>query len=67
MLNEQQERYGELCYEDRDAAIAFSVPMYPMVIKPDFSPAKTVGVGSIACMTFEVDIYEKLIDDVALE
>lgn len=63
MLAEQQELYGELLYEDRDAAVAFSLPMYPIHFRPDFSPAKTVGVGSISCMTLELGVFERVFED----
>ncbi|ORC86517.1 uncharacterized protein TM35_000271070 [Trypanosoma theileri] len=65
ILREQQELFGELRYFDADAAVAFSIPMHPMRIRPDFSPTQTVGVGSIACMTLELDVHQKLIDDFA--
>lgn len=57
------EDYGEIRYEDHDAAVAFSLALRPLRFRPDFSPTKTVGVGSIACMTLELNVYEKLIDD----
>lgn len=63
LLSDQQATYGELCFEDRDAALSFSLPMYPMRFRPDFSPAKTVGVGSITCMTLEISVHERLFDD----
>eukprot|EP00796_Vickermania_ingenoplastis_P002183 gene2183-1351_t len=63
LLSERSQRYGELRYEDRDAAVSFSLPMHPLRVRPDFSPTKTVGVGSIACMTLELNVYESLIDD----
>ncbi|ESL09073.1 hypothetical protein TRSC58_03214 [Trypanosoma rangeli SC58] len=65
VLKEQQELFGELRYFDADASVAFSIPMHPMRIRPDFSPTQTVGVGSVACMTLELDVYQKLIDDFA--
>ncbi|CAD2222137.1 hypothetical protein AGDE_14425 [Angomonas deanei] len=63
MLEEQQRHAGELTYQDRDAAVSVSLPLYAMRIRPDYSPVKTVDVGSIACMTFELSVYERLIDD----
>lgn len=63
-LSECIQRFGELQYRDRDAAVSFSIPMHPMRLRPDFSPTKTVGVGSVACMTLELNVYESLIDDV---
>ncbi|RNF23407.1 uncharacterized protein Tco025E_02821 [Trypanosoma conorhini] len=65
VLKEQQELFGELRYFDADASVAFSIPMHPMRIRPDFSPTQTVGVGSVACMTLELDVHQKLIDDFA--
>ncbi|KAF5226044.1 hypothetical protein ECC02_000978 [Trypanosoma cruzi] len=65
ILKEQQELFGELHYFDADAAVAFSIPMHPMRIRPDFSPTQTVGVGSVACMTLELYVHQKLIDDLA--
>ncbi|CCW72093.1 unnamed protein product [Phytomonas sp. Hart1] len=67
LLAEQQELFGELMYDDRDAAVSFYFPMYPMTLRPDFSPAKTVGVGSIACMTLDLHLHELLLEDPALE
>lgn len=66
LLSERSQRFGELKYEDRDAAVSFSLPMHPLRLRPDFSPTKTVGVGSIACMTLELSVYESLIDDAAV-
>lgn len=66
LLSEQRAWYGELRYEDRDAATSFCFPVHPMKIKPDYSPAKTVGVGSIACMTLELQVHERLIEDLAV-
>ena len=63
VLAEQQLLYGELDYFDRDAALSFTIPMHPMNLRPDFSPIQTVGVGSVACMTAEVSVYQKLCDD----
>lgn len=65
VLKEQQELYGELHFHDRDAAVSFAIPMHPVTLKPDFSPIQSVGVGSIACMTLEIDVYQKLMDDFA--
>lgn len=61
-----QEDYGEIRYEDQDAAISFSLALRPLRFRPDFSPTKTVGVGSIACMTLELNLFESLIDDEAV-
>lgn len=63
---EEREHYGELRYEDRDAAISYAVLMRPMRLRPDFSPTKTVGVGSIACLTMELNVYERLMEDAAV-
>lgn len=63
LLTDQQEAFGELQYVDHKAAIVFVTPMYPMKILPDYSPAKTVGVGSITCMTLELSVHERLLDD----
>ncbi|CUF93538.1 Hypothetical protein, putative [Bodo saltans] len=65
VLKEQQELYGELHFHDRDAAVSFAIPMHPVTLKPDFSPIQSVGVGSIACMTLEIEVYQKLMDDFA--
>jgi hypothetical protein len=62
-LVEQLDRYGELLYVDKDACVSFSLPMHAMRIRPDFSPTQTVGVGSITCMTLEIDVYQKLVDE----
>ena len=62
-LTEQLDRYGELLYVDKDACVSFSLPMHAMRIRPDFSPTQTVGVGSIACMTLDIDIHQKLVDE----
>nr|CCC91917.1 conserved hypothetical protein [Trypanosoma congolense IL3000] len=59
ILKEQQELFGELCYSDTNAAVSFSLPMHPMRIRPDYSPTQTVGVGSIACMTLDLNIYQR--------
>ncbi|KPI88676.1 hypothetical protein ABL78_2214 [Leptomonas seymouri] len=63
LLADQQEAFGELQYVDHKAAIVLVTPVYPMKIIPDYSPAKTVGVGSIACVTLELNVYERLVDD----
>lgn len=63
VLKEQQQLFGELCFEDRDAGVRFAFPMHPQVIRPDYSPIQSVGVGSISCMTFELESYQKLMDD----
>jgi hypothetical protein len=63
LLTDQQEAFGELQYVDHKAAIVFVTPVYPMKILPDYSPAKTVGVGSITCMTLELSVHERLLDD----
>lgn len=65
VLKEQQELYGELHFHDRDAAVSFAIPMHPVTLKPDFSPIQSVGVGSIACMTLEIEVHQKLMDDFA--
>lgn len=65
ILSEQQEAFGEMQYIDSSAAIVFVTPMFPMRLRPDYSPAKTVGVGSIACMTLELNVHERLLDDLA--
>lgn len=65
VLKEQQELYGELHYYDRDAAVSFALPMHPARLRPDFSPIQSVGVGSIACMTLELEVNQKLMDDFA--
>ncbi|GET86028.1 hypothetical protein, conserved [Leishmania tarentolae] len=64
LLSEQQEAFGELQYVDQKAAIVFVTPLYPMRVLPDYSPAKTVGVGSITCLTLKLSVYERLLDDV---
>lgn len=63
LLSEQQEAFGELQYVDLKAAIVFVTPLYPMRVLPDYSPAETVGVGSITCLTLELSVYERLLDD----
>lgn len=62
ILKEQQELFGELRYSDTDAAVAFTIPMHPMSIRPDYSPTQTVGVGSIACMTLELNVYQRPVE-----
>ncbi|TPP52448.1 hypothetical protein CGC21_10195 [Leishmania donovani] len=64
-LSEQQEAFGQLQYVDHKAAIVFVTPLYPMRVLPDYSPAKTVGVGSITCLTLKLSVYERLLDDIA--
>lgn len=66
LVHRPQEDYGEIRYEDQDAAISFSLALRPLRFRPDFSPTKTVGVGSIACMTLELNLFESLIDDEAV-
>ncbi|KPA74362.1 hypothetical protein ABB37_09341 [Leptomonas pyrrhocoris] len=63
LLTDQQEAFGELQYVDHKAAVVFVTPVYPMKILPDYSPAKTVGVGSITCMTLQLSVHERLLDD----
>ena len=63
LLKEQQEFFGDLIYRDHSSAISFVLPMHPMRIRPDFLPTQTVGVGSIACLTLEVEVHQKLCDD----
>lgn len=65
VLKEQQELYGELHFHDRDAAVSFGLPMHPAHLRPDYSPIQSVGVGSIACMTLELEVNQKLMDDFA--
>ena len=64
-LAKQQELFGELQYLDRDAAISFCLPMHPLAIRPDYSPIKTVGVGSLACITIDLEVYQRLCEDFA--
>ncbi|CAG9568966.1 conserved hypothetical protein [Leishmania major strain Friedlin] len=64
-LSEQQEAFGQLQYVDHKAAIVFVTPLYPMRVLPDYSPAKTVGVGSITCLTLKLSVHERLLDDIA--
>ncbi|KAG5510894.1 hypothetical protein JKF63_06395 [Porcisia hertigi] len=63
LLGVQQEAFGELQYIDHNAAIIFVTPLYPMRVLLDYSPAKTVGVGSITCVTLELRVHERLLDD----
>ncbi|KAG5485206.1 hypothetical protein CUR178_06565 [Leishmania enriettii] len=63
LLSEQQEAFGELQYVDHKAAIVFVTPLYPMQVLLDYSPAKTVDVGSITCLTLKLSVYERLLDD----
>ncbi|KAG5486170.1 hypothetical protein LSCM1_07288 [Leishmania martiniquensis] len=63
LISEQQEAFGELQYVDHKAAIAFVTPLYPMRVLLDYSPAKTVDVGSITCLTLKLSVYERLLDD----
>uniref|UniRef100_A0ABR3EEW0 Uncharacterized protein n=1 Tax=Leishmania shawi TaxID=5680 RepID=A0ABR3EEW0_9TRYP len=63
LLSEQQEAFGELQYVDHKAAIVFVTPLYPMQALLDYSPAKTVGVGSITCLTLKLSVHERLLDD----
>jgi len=62
-LNEMQELFGALRYFDRAAAIEFSLPMHPMHLRPDHSPLQSAGFGSLACLTLDLEVYQKLYDD----
>lgn len=63
LLRDQQDLFGELQFFDQVAAVAFAIPMHPLTVRPDYSPTQTVGVGSLACMTLELSVHQRLLDD----
>jgi hypothetical protein len=62
-LLQQQELFGALRYFDRSAAVEFTLPMHPMHIRPDHSPLQSAGFGSLACLTLDLEVFQKLYDD----
>jgi hypothetical protein len=62
-LAQQQELFGMLRYFDKGAAIEFTLPMHPLHMRPDHSPLQSAGFGSLACLTLDLEVFQKLYDE----